>query len=199
MAGPRAEAMTPRARSASSAPWLSSHANAVVGALVSRSVPLFRIAGGHEIEVEARAPEALLSAVRPDQPASVALAGAQTPIRGAIRRIASQIDALTRTGAIRISLGRATSVPVGLFATSQIQLQEGVGSLLPRTAVQYGPTGAFVWVLDAGNVAGRLSVDVLVQRGDQALVGEISPLTRVVARAGAFIDDGDRVRVAERD
>ena len=49
--------------------------NAVIGALVNGSDPLFRMARHGEIELEAMVPEALISAIGPSQPVSVTLSG----------------------------------------------------------------------------------------------------------------------------
>lgn len=171
--------------------------SAVVGALVQDDTPLFRLARHGEIELEAMVPEADLPAIALGQPVSVKLAGVDTPLEGAIRRITPRVDKATRMTVIRVRLPPMTSLPVGLFATARIALPTRMGMLLPRTAVQRDAVGDFVWVLDAKNQAERRSVSVALFRGDLAMVESIPPDARVVARAGAFVKDGDRLNVAE--
>lgn len=171
--------------------------NAVIGGLVKSSEPLFRIARHHEIEMEALVPESVLSALKPNQPVAVMLTGENTPTRGTIRLIPPRVDNATRMAAIRIRLHSTNPLPVGLFATARILQSEREGMLLPKTALQQDSTGDFVWILSAENKAERLPIKVIVFGDEQAMVNAIAPDARVVARAGAFIKEGDNVQVAE--
>jgi HlyD family secretion protein len=170
---------------------------AVIGGLVNSSEPLFRIVRHHEIEMEAMVPESVLSALKTNQPVSVMLTGESTPTRGTIRLIAPRIDNATRMAAIRIRLQSTNPIPVGLFATARIMRSEREGMLLPRTALQRDSTGDFVWVLSAENNAERLPIKVTLSGDEQVLVDAIPPDVRVVARAGAFIKEGEHVHVLE--
>lgn len=172
---------------------------AVIGGLVSASEPLFRIARRDEIELEALVPESALSVLKQGQAASVLLAGSAMPTAGTVRRIAPRVDKATRTAAVRITLHGARRLPVGLFATVRIARTEREGLLLPKTAIQQDGGGDYVWELDPENRARRLPVTVLVFSEDTALVDAIPHGTRVVARAGAFVREGDLVHVAEDD
>jgi HlyD family secretion protein len=171
--------------------------NAVIGGLVNSSEPLFRIARHHEIEMEAMAPESVLSALKIGQPVSVMLTGENTPTRGAIRLITPRVDNATRMAAIRIRLQSTNPLSVGLFATARIMQSEREGMLLPKTALQQDSTGDFVWVLSAENKGERLPIKVTLFGDEQVMVDAIPPGARVVARAGAFIKEGDRVHVVE--
>lgn len=170
---------------------------AVIGALVNSGEPLFRIARHHEIEMEAMVPESVLSALKTNQPVSVMLAGENTPTRGTIRLITPRVDNATRMAAIRIRLQSMNPIPVGLFATARIMRSEREGLLLPKTALQQDGTGDFVWVLGAENKGERLPVKVTLFGDEQVMVDTISPDARVVARAGAFMKEGDRVHAVE--
>ena len=168
---------------------------AVIGGLVTDSEPLFRIARRYEIEMEAMVPESVLSALKTNQPVSVMLTGENTPTRGTIRLITPRVNNATRMAAIRIRLQRTNPIPVGLFATARIMQSERKGMLLPKTALQQDSTGDFVWVLSAENKAERLPIKVALFGDEQVMVDAIPPDARVVARAGAFIKEGDRVHV----
>lgn len=170
---------------------------AVLGGLVTGGEPLFRMARRHEIEMEAMVPESVLSALKAGQPVSVRLAGRDTPIEGAVRLVTPRVDDATRMAAIRIRLPSTRPIPVGLFATARIMRSEREGMLLPRTALQQDGSGYFVWVVGAQSKAERWPVKVTSLGDQQVLVDALAPDARVVARAGAFIKEGDRVRVAE--
>jgi len=170
---------------------------AVLGGLVKSSEPLFRIARRFEIEMEAMVPESVLSALKANQPVSVTLTGDNAPIQGTIRLITPRVDNATRMAAIRIRLHSTNPIPVGLFATARILRSEREGMLLPKTALQRDSTGDFVWVLSAENKGERLPIKVIVFGDEQVMVDAIPPNARVVARAGAFIKEGDRVRVVD--
>jgi len=170
---------------------------AAIGKLVSANEPMFRIARNGEIEIEAMIPESVLFQLKVDQHVSVILAGESRSTHGSIRLITPCIDNATRLAAIRIRLQRSDPLPVGLFATVRIILPECTGVLLPKTARQQDDSGDFVWAVNAKNQAERLPVNVLVFGAEQVLVGTISSDIRVVAKAGAFIKEGDRLHVIE--
>lgn len=170
---------------------------AMVGGLITGSEPLFRIACRFEIEMEAMVPEAMLSALRPGQPVSVTLTGENTPIEGTIRLVTPRVNNATRMAAIRIRLQHSNPIPVGLFATARIVLSGRTGMLLPKTALQKDSSGTYVWVLSAENKAERLPIKVTLHDNEQVLVSVIPPDARVVARAGVFIKEGDRVQAVE--
>jgi HlyD family secretion protein len=170
---------------------------ATIGGLVSNSEPLFRIARRNEIEMEAKVPESTLFALKVGQPVSIALSGVNIPTQGSIRLIAPLVDNATRMAVIRIKLQSDHPIPVGLFATAKIMQSEREGLLLPKTALQQDSTGDFVWVLNPENKAERLPITVTLYGDEQVMVESVAADARVVARAGAFIKDGDRVNVVE--
>lgn len=170
---------------------------AIIGGLVTNSEPLFRIARFNEIEMEAKVPESTLFALKVGQPVSIALSGVNISTQGAIRLITPLVDNATRMALIRIKLQSDYPIPVGLFATARIMKSEREGLLLPKTAIQQDSTGDFVWILTPENKAERLPVSIILHGDEQVMVDGVSPDARVVARAGAFIKDGDRVNVVE--
>lgn len=171
---------------------------AVVGGLVTTTEPLFRIARHREIELEAQAPEAALPALRPGQTAQVTLSGQDTaPVEAEIRLIPPRVDQATRMAAVRVRLPTARTVPVGLFGRARVRLSEREGMLLPRTAIQHAPTGDFVWTVDTEDTVRKWPVEVTAHDDTQVMVQTVSFYIRVVARAGALLREGDRVRLVE--
>ncbi len=168
---------------------------AVIGALVSPSEPLFRLARRAEVEMEALVPEAVVSRLRIGLPATIKLSGSSEPTFGKIRLITPKVDTASRMVAIRIELLDTAAVSVGLFATASIQLAEHDGLLLPKTALQQDSDGDFVWILTAENRVERRALRVILRNGDKMMIDAIPQDSRVVARAGAFLKEGELVQV----
>ena len=170
---------------------------AALGALINASDPLFRIARHSEIELEASVPESDLRDLKIGQDVAVSLTGAAEPIAGKIRLIAPRIDSATRTANIRISMPKDSAAPVGLFANATITTSEKQGIILPATAIQQDSEGSFVWKLDEAKKAVRLPVTVTLRDNDSVMLSDIPTDITVIARAGAFIKEGDVVSVVE--
>ena len=170
---------------------------AALGALINASEPLFRIAQKGLIEVEASVPEADLHTLKIGQNANITLTGVAEPISAKIRLIAPRIDSATRTANIRIHLPNDGAVPVGLFANATITTSEKQGVILPATAILQDSEGSFVWKLDEAKKAVRLPVTVTLYENDSVMLDDIPTDISVIARAGAFIKEGDAVNVVE--
>jgi HlyD family secretion protein len=170
---------------------------AKIGGVVSNSEPLFRIARNNEIEIEALVAESELSGLKIGHNVTVVLTGEDIEIEGKIRLISPYISDSTRMASVRITLPSTKSIPIGLFATVRIMQSEREGLTLPKTAIQQDSTGHFVWVINLENKAERCPVKITSYGDDKVMVEGVSPDYRVVARAGAFIKDGDTVNVVE--
>lgn len=170
---------------------------AEIGALVSANEPLYRIARDGEIEIEAQIPEAQLSKLQLNQTCLITLSGQATALPGKIRLITPHINPASRTASIRIALDQHNHLPVGLFSQIEIDLQKISGSLLPATALQQDSLGFYVWMLDQDNKAVRLPVDIQLRSNEGIVVADLPADTRIVARAGAFLKEGEQVNVVE--
>lgn len=170
---------------------------ATLGALINANEPLFRIAQKGFIEVEASVPESELHTLKIGQRVAITLAGVADPISGKIRLISPRIDSATRTANIRVSMPKESAVPVGLFANATITTREKQGIILPATAMLQDSEGSFVWTLDEAKKAVRLPVTVTLRDNDSVMLADIPTDISVIARAGAFIKEGDVVNVVE--
>lgn len=170
---------------------------ATIGSLVNASEPLFLIAQDAVIEVEAKVPESSLAKLQIGQKARVKFTGNLKNIHGSIRLIAPRVDDASRTATIRIALDEAGELPVGLFANVAIDAGQAQGLALPATALQLDSEGEFVWQLDGQNKVSRLPVSVIFRGGNHILVEAIAPDARIVAKAGAFVKEGDTVNVKD--
>jgi HlyD family secretion protein len=169
-------------------------ASAVVGTVASaRAEPLFRIAGQGEMELLAETPVRTLASLKVDQPAKVEIIGVGE-LNGKVRLFSPAVNPTTQLGQVRIFVGSDPRLRAGAFGRATIQIGQRCSPAIPLSALLYGPSGALVQVVRAGRVETRRIVGGLIAQ-DQAEIREgLAEGETVVARAGAFLRDGDRVR-----
>jgi HlyD family secretion protein len=168
--------------------------NALLGGIVSMNAgPLFRIARDGEFELSANIPEVDLPRLKPDMPVAVRVSGMEQPVSGRVRLISPEITASSRLGAVKISLERNDAIRPGNFARAVIELTRRNGVSVPLSAVVYrGPT-ALVQVVKDGVVDTRkVTLGIRNDRAVEVLDG-LADGEDVVARAGTFVANGDRV------
>lgn len=170
---------------------------AMVGRMADDGEPLFRIARLGEIEFEAMVPEAALAGLAIGQLVETSPSGGVAMARGKVRLISPRVDGASRMVAVRIAVDGAPPAAVGLFATARIALSTRDGMLLPRSSLQHDEGGAFVWRVDETSHVRRLAVDVVLTEDAAVLLNDVPPDARVIAKAGAFVKEGDAVRVVE--
>ncbi|MFZ4762657.1 MAG: efflux RND transporter periplasmic adaptor subunit [Alphaproteobacteria bacterium] len=169
--------------------------NLAIGSLINANQPLFRLALAGEIEMAAEVPETDLSSLKTEQPAMLNITGNPQPLAGKIRLITPQINN-NRMASIRISFNQTTNLPVGLFGNAEIITGTVAGSLLPATALQQDSNGSYyVWQLNKEHRAHYLPVTVKLRTNEEVLVNDLPPDTSIVARAGAFLQEGDMVNI----
>ncbi|GBD49142.1 efflux RND transporter periplasmic adaptor subunit [Methylopila sp. Yamaguchi] len=155
--------------------------------------PLFRLVRDGEIELMAEATETRLHSIAAGQPARVTAAGVPEPFEGRVRLVEPTVDATTRLGVVRIALPTDRALRPGLFARGQIETARREGVTVPQSAILYGAEGVLVQVVKDGVVAER-RVTLGLQDADGVEILEgIAAGEAVVARAGGFLRDGDRV------
>jgi HlyD family secretion protein len=170
--------------------------NAAIGALASaRGMPLFRIAGAGEMELLAEAPAKTLDRIRPDQQAKIELVNGGELI-GKVRLVPPALNATTQLAQLRIFLGSDPRLRVGLFGLAKIDVGGSrCGPTVPLSAVLYGSEGAVVQLVRSNTIETRRVVVGLITEGQAEIREGLAIGDLVVARAGSFVRDGDRVRV----
>ena len=169
-------------------------ASAVVGSVASaQAEPLFRIAGQGEMELLAEIPVRTLARLAVDQSAKVEIIGVGE-MPGKVRVFSGAINPTTQLGQVRIFVGSDSRLRAGAFGSATVQIGQRCAPAIPLSAVLYGPGGAVVQVARGGRIETRRVLVGLLDK-DQAEVREgLAEGETVVARAGAFLRDGDRVR-----
>jgi HlyD family secretion protein len=168
--------------------------SAVVGAMASaRGPPLFQIAERGEMELLAETSVKALQSLAPNQSATIEVIGVGK-LSGKIRLLSSAINPTTQLGQVRLTIGNDKRLRVGAFGRAIIDLGQRCGPAVPLSAVLYGAGGAVVQVVRDNRVETR-RVSIGLVAAEQAEVREgVSEGEMVIARAGAFFRDGDRVR-----
>lgn len=168
--------------------------NAKVGGVVAGSgPPLYTIIRDGLIEMKAEVAEADLIKLAVGQSATVRLAGNGTTVQGKIRMVRPTVDPQTRLGAVHITLADTAKARAGMYASATVIAEERQAIVLPRTSVTSAHGVSTVRKVEDGVV--RL-VPVTVGIQDGPFVEILSGLEageQAVAKAGAFVRDGDRI------
>ncbi|WP_420847316.1 efflux RND transporter periplasmic adaptor subunit [Methylobacterium organophilum] len=156
--------------------------------------PLFRLIARGEIELEGEVPETALPRLKAGDPAELDLSEGGS-LKGRVRRVYPEVDRTTRLGKVRISLDPDPSLHIGAFARGKVEVARRNGISVPLAAVLYGADGsASVLAVREGKVEARKVATGLSAGGYTEIRSGIAAGETVVARAGSFLRDGDRVR-----
>jgi len=168
--------------------------SAVIGTMASaRAEPLFRIVRNGDMELLAETPIDTLARLAPKQSAKVEILGIGT-LAGKVRLFSTAIDPTTQLGQVRILVDTDQRLRVGAFGQATIDVDQHCGPAIPLSAVLYEQGGTIVQVVRANRVETR-SVSVGLLAAGKAEIREgLAEGDMVVARAGAFVRDGDRIR-----
>jgi len=167
---------------------------AVVGTTASaRGQPLFRIAERSEMELLADTTVQSLINLATDQPAKVDVVGVGE-LPGKVRLISQAVNPTTQLGQVRVLVGNDTRLRAGAYGRARIEVDKRCNPAIPLSALLYGPGGAVVQVVRDGRVETRRVTVGLLAAGEAEIREGLSEGDMVVARAGAFLREGDRVR-----
>lgn len=173
--------------------------NAQRGAIASAAgQPMFTLVRDGALELRAELSERDLIRVAPGQTVVLRVAGLARPITGTVRRVEPAIDTATRLGHARITPDAPGVLKPGMYADAEIVAARKVALAVPVTAVSTGADGASVMQVDAEGRVRRVAVETGIRDGGFVeIVKGLSGGDRVVAKAGSFVRDGDRVRPVE--
>lgn len=170
--------------------------NASIGDLTDGTAALFEIAKDGVVELDVDVPETVVARLRLGMRASVEIAGRAAPLIGEIRLIVPNVDSATRASSVRLRLNDGGDLPVGVFGEAKIDIAEVEGWSIPRTALQQDRAGPYVWRVDDAGIVRRQAVTPTIQTTETVVVSEAIGGAAIVAKAGPFVRDKDRVRIA---
>ncbi|MCY0093592.1 efflux RND transporter periplasmic adaptor subunit [Hoeflea ulvae] len=169
-----------------------------VGAIASAAAgPLFTMIKDGELEMRADIAEADMHRIAEGQIVSIHLIGAAEPVAGTIRLIEPTLNTTTRLGLARIEIADGSTLRAGMFADAEIIVAERDAIVVPVTSINIGTDGADVLRIEDG-IARRSPVTTGIREGGRIeITSGLVAGDLIVAKAGAFVRDGDRVKPVE--
>ncbi|HRF73869.1 MAG TPA: efflux RND transporter periplasmic adaptor subunit [Accumulibacter sp.] len=169
--------------------------SATLGSVVQAGNELFRLLRGNRLEWRAEVSAEQLARVSPGQTARLRLADGST-VSGRVRMLAPTLDPATRKALIYIDLPADSAARAGMFASGEIVTGDSTATVLPSSAVILRDGHSYVFQLGAQDAVTQVKVEIGRRQGSQVEI--LTPLpddARLVASGGAFLNDGDVVRV----
>ncbi|WLR94771.1 efflux RND transporter periplasmic adaptor subunit [Shinella zoogloeoides] len=167
---------------------------AKIGAIASGAAsPLFTVIRDGEIELKADVSEDAVLKLAPDQKATVTLAGGAAKLTGTIRLVEPTLDPQSRLGRVYIRFDEPGKARAGMFASAEIVVAERQGIALPLSAITTAD-GKTVARKVGNGIVKLVPVETGIQDGQVIeIVSGLAAGDEVVAKAGAYVRDGDRV------
>jgi RND family efflux transporter MFP subunit len=171
---------------------------ATVGSVVGAGTELFRLIRQGRIEWRAEVTAAEIGRIQVGAPVQVKAASGQQ-LQGKVRMVAPSVDAQTRNAIVYVDLPSATgSARAGMYAQGDIALGQSQALTVPQAAVVVRDGFSYVYTVGADQKVSQLKVQTGRQSGDRVEVTSgLKADARVVASGGAFLNQGDTVRVVD--
>lgn len=170
---------------------------ATPGAMAQPGQELFRLIRRERLEWRAEVPASDLARLKPGVVVAVTAPTGQS-VKGTVRMVGPVVDDKTRNGLVYVDLSPGSELKPGMFVRGEFAFGSSPGLTLPQTAVLL--RDGFSYVHRLGN-DGRVSltkVGVGRRVADRVeITSGLAPDARVVASGGAFLADGDTVKVVQ--
>ncbi len=171
--------------------------SATVGAVLPAGQELFRLIRRGRLEWRAEVPAADLARIRPGMAVAVT-AGGGAPIAGKVRVVAPTVDAQTRNGIVYVDLAASGAAKAGMFARGEFALGTRDALTVPQAAVLLRDGFSYVFEIGPDSKVAERKVTTGRRSGERVEVTSgLEAGARVVASGGAFLGDGDLVRVVD--
>ncbi|WP_137131743.1 efflux RND transporter periplasmic adaptor subunit [Rhizobium sp. FY34] len=169
--------------------------DAKVGAIAAGSgTPLFTMIRDGDIELVADVPESEIGRLKAGMKAKITVAGTSKALDGKIRLISPVVDQTSRLGAVHIIVDDEHVAKAGMYANAEIVINETRGLALPQSAVATDRRGSFARLVE-GNVVKQVKLEIGIQdAGFVQILNGLKAGDQVVAKAGAFVRDGDQIK-----
>ena len=170
---------------------------ATEGAMAQPGQELFRLIRRGRLEWRAEVPGSDMARLKPGLAATVTTASGQT-VKGKVRIVGPVVDAQTRNGIVYVDLDAGSDARPGMFVRGEFAFGSAPGLTLPQTAVLLRDGFSYVHRLGADGRVSLTKVGVGRRVGDRVeITGGLAADARVVAAGGAFLADGDTVKVVQ--
>lgn len=166
------------------------------GQIIAAGTELFRMVRDGRLELDAQVPETELALVRAGQSATITSSEAgQTT--GSVRIVTPEVNATTRLGLARISLAPGARLRPGMFARADIAVGDQPATTVPTGAVLYRDNKPGVFVVRGDSTVHFQPVTILSRTEAQTAVSGVDVGVRVAVDGAGFLNEGDRVNVAQ--
>lgn len=166
------------------------------GQIIAAGTELFRMVRDGRLELDAQVPETELALVRAGQSATITSSEAgQTT--GSVRIVTPEVNATTRLGLARISLAPGAQLRPGMFARADIAVGDQPATTVPTGAVLYRDNKPGVFVVRGDSTVHFQPVTILSRTEAQTAVSGVDVGVRVAVDGAGFLNEGDRVNVAQ--
>ncbi|MBI1906005.1 MAG: efflux RND transporter periplasmic adaptor subunit [Rhodocyclales bacterium] len=172
-----------------------SRRGATLGSVVQTGSELFGMVRQGRLEWRAELSAEQLAAVAPGQGAQLRLADGSS-VSGTVRMIAPTLNADSRKALVYVDLPAGSAARAGMFASGEILTGAAPATVLPAAAVIMRDGHSYVFEVNAEGAVVQHRVETGRRRGAQVeLLTALAPEARIVASGGAFLNDGDVVRI----
>jgi HlyD family secretion protein len=169
--------------------------SATLGMVVQAGTELLRIVRQGRVEWRAEVTAEQLAQVRTGQEAELRLPSGET-IVGQVRAQAPTLDPGTRYGLVYVDVPVGSPARAGMFARGTVRLGIAKVLTLPESAVVLRDGASHVYQVRQGDRVDQLRVEVGRRaEGRVEILTGLESGARVVETGGAFLNDGDPVRV----
>lgn len=170
--------------------------SAQLGQVVAAGSELFRIERQGRLEWRAEVDAQQLGRVKAGDKVELNLPGGKT-ISGTVRQTAPTVSTSTNRANVFVTLGKDSGARAGMFASGALTCGAKQVLTVPEAAVVLRDGNSYVFEIGAASHVIRRSVSVGQHRdGLVEITGGLEPQARIVAAGGAFLSDGDLVRVS---
>ncbi len=169
--------------------------NAKVGAIASGAgEPLFTVIEDGALELVADVAEGDILRIKTGQKATIALAGSRDVLPGSVRLISPTIDSVTRLGTVHIALDDSGKARAGMYGSATVVIDTADALALPLTAILTGSDGETTARKIENDTVKQVKVTTGIQDGPYIqIVSGLQSGDEVVAKAGAYVRDGDKI------
>lgn len=163
-------------------------------AMMAGGQPLFTLIQDGALELIADVSEGDILKIKIGQKATIALAGSRETLNGSVRLVSPSIDAVSRLGSVHIALDDSEKARAGMYGSATITIETAEGIALPLTALLTGSDGETTARKVENDVVKLVKVQSGIQDGAFIQIVEgLKEGDEVVAKAGAYVRDGDRI------
>jgi HlyD family secretion protein len=168
---------------------------ATLGMVVQPGIELLRIVRQGRVEWRAEVTAEQLAQVRPGQEAELRLPSGESVV-GQVRTPAPTLDSGTRYGLVYVDVPVDSPARAGMFARGTIRLGTRRALTLPESAVVLRDGNSYVYQVGEGDRVAQLRVETGRRaEGRVEILAGLDTDARVVESGGAFLNDGDLVRI----